>query len=94
MDDNALWIQAAQVRAATGGNIREIFKKLKENPPKQETAAAKPEPVVAVKFKATDFYREVEKLMDTRNLSYVDAYKRVRRDNPALFDAMLTAVNR
>jgi len=91
-----IYEQAVAVHKATGKPYREVFEALRNNPPKQPAAQpTKPakQPAAAVKFKATDFYHEVERLMDTRNLSYLDAYKRIRRDFPALFDAMLTAVN-
>ena len=93
MDDN--WILAGRLKAAgTPGSLREIYKKLQNAPagkPANFTAAT-PAPSGPVRYTSTEFYREVEKLMD-RGLSYTDAYKRTRRDFPELFDAMLDAVN-
>jgi len=81
-----LWIRAAEIRSATGGNIREIYKKLQENPPKQETAS-NVQPAARV-----DWMQKVMDLKDARKCSYKDAYLQLRKADPAGFDAWLESV--
>jgi len=82
-----LWIQAGQIRAATGGNIREIYKKLQENPQKQETASNRQTAAVT-----TDFMAIVMDYKLTHKTSYKDAYLAMRKAHPDIFDRWLESV--
>lgn len=91
VDDQELWRQAAQIRAARGGNLRQIFKALKDNPPAAGpagTTATATQPAAA----ASDFMALVMSEKDRRRCSYRDAYLDCRKRFPQIFDAWLESV--
>lgn len=81
-----LLIQAAQIRAATGGNLREIYKTLKDNPPEKKPANHQPSAM------QTDFMALVMAEKDRRQCSYKDAYLDCRKRFPEIFDRWLESV--
>ena len=80
-----LFLMAGKLKAAgTPGSVREIYKKLQDNPPKATWTAAP-----AVK---ADFMALVIDYKERTGKTYKESYLKIRKENPDVFDSWLESV--